>query len=97
MGRALASSAQSKCRGTGAECSGTELGGGTAGDRGCETTVVGGPDGSAVVENMGSGETARLRLSWGELGDVGRFWGWAGKQRGVGGELGCVGDATGCC
>jgi hypothetical protein len=58
VGRASASSAQSKCRGTGAECSGTELGGGTAGDVGCETTVVGGSDGLAVVENVGSGKTA---------------------------------------
>jgi hypothetical protein len=88
VGRASASSAQSKRRGTGAECSGTGLGGVTAGDGDCETTVVGGSDGSAVVENAGSGETARLWSNWGELG-------WMGVERDAGGERGVLGGADG--
>jgi hypothetical protein len=97
MGNVAASSAQSKRGGTGVELSSTGLEEVSTRYGGRETAVAGGSDMSAVVEGAGGGETARLRLSWGEPG-------WMGSERGIRGERGAsvgadsvVGDAGGVC
>jgi hypothetical protein len=77
------SSAQSKCGGAGIKHSSVGLGGGSTIDGGRRTTFAGGSDVPAVVEGAEGVEMARLRPSWGEPGDVGRFRGCAGKRGGV--------------
>ena len=66
-----ASSAQSKRSGAGVDGGNTGLREGVVGDGGCRAAGAGGSDALAAVKGAGSGETARLWLSWGRLGCIG--------------------------
>jgi hypothetical protein len=82
VGIDMASSAQSKCGGTGIKRGSTKLDGGSTRSRGCRTAVVVGLGAPAAVKDVGGGEAAHLPSSWGELGGTGgllclrlEFWG----------------------
>jgi hypothetical protein len=96
------SSAQSRRAGIGVEHSGAGLGSGVTGGGGCETVVVGDSDTSAAVKGAEGVKTARLRVSWGELGctgvdgEVDGEWGVLQDMDGVADDAAEVYDASGC-
>ena len=77
------SSAQSRRVGTGVECGGTGLVGGSTKGWGCKTAAGGGSGMLAVVRYGGDGETARFGGFWGELGCWESFQGCSDGSPGV--------------
>jgi hypothetical protein len=89
------SSAQLKRGGGGIEHSNVGLGGGSTTDGGCGTTVAWGSTVPVAVEGARGVETARLRVSWDELGCTGIDGGVDGEQGVLTGVDGLVGDLAG--